>query len=406
MKKRNLRIIAAVILAALTLESGVFAEFEWAKDAVNYCVKNGILSGDGKGNLLLGDNLTREQMARILVDSFGLLPPEPEKVDVNVNELTHVEFVETENSEEAINKEAKEVEEKKTSFSDVNADRWSYGYVETFIGYMKKKGTKFKPEEMVTREEFASSLVLASGLKESNIRNSDILETNFKDYKDVDKDYRKLLCIAVERGYYKGSNQLLRPKDLLTRAEACSFLYQVLGSKKGIVTLSLGVIPSETYMMGEAQVTVEDAKVWAEKNGAHQRFIDIADVYWAYGLITGIRPEIMYAQAAKETGFGNYRGAVVPEQNNWAGIKTKTATGDLTEDHETFETPEDGVRGHFNHMSAYLGLEPVGEPHGRYYSVKSMKWAGTVKTLEELGGKWCPDLYYGYSILHRYIEQM
>ena len=26
--------------------------------------------------------------------------------------------------------------------------------------------------------------------------------------------------------------------------------------------------------------------------------------------------------------------------------------------------------------------------------------------LEELGGKWCPDLYYGFSILHRYIEKM
>lgn len=383
MIKKNIRIIAAILLAVITLGSVSFAEFEWAMNAVEYCVEKEILSGDENGNLLLGNNLTREQMARILIDAFGLLPQESEEEEVE------------------------EVEEPKgPTFSDVPDTRWSYGYVEKFFGFMKKKGTKFKPEETVTREEFAASLVLTSGLKESNLRNPDILETNFKDYKEVDSDYKKLLCIAVERGYYKGSEQMLRPKDLLTRAEACSLLYQVLGAKDGTVTLSLGVIPSETYLVGEPEVTVEEAKAWAEKMGAHQRFIDIADIYWEYGEITGIRPEILYAQAAKETGYGKYGGAVIPEQNNWAGIKTKTATGDLMEDHETFETPEDGVRSHFNHMSAYIGLVPVGEPHGRYYSVKSIKWAGTVKTLEELGGKWCPDLYYGFSILHRYIEKM
>ena len=380
MIKKNIRIIAAILLAVITLSSVAFAEFEWAMDAVEYCVEKEILSGDENGNLLLGNNLTREQMARILIDAFGLLPQEPEEEEVE--------------------------EPKGPTFSDVPDTRWSYGYVEKFLGFMKKKGTKFKPEENVTREEFAASLVLTSGLKESNLRNPDVLEANFKDYKDVDSDYKKLLCIAVERGYYKGSEQMLRPKDLLTRAEACSLLYQVMGAKDGTVTLSLGVIPSETYLVGEPEVTVEEAKAWAEKMGAHQRFIDIADIYWEYGEITGIRPEILYAQAAKETGYGKYGGAVIPEQNNWAGIKTRTATGDLMEDHETFETPEDGVRGHFNHMSAYIGLEPVGEPHGRYYSVKSIKWAGTVKTLEELGGKWCPDLYYGFSILHRYIEKM
>ena len=374
--KKSIRIISAVILSAFVLGSTTFAEYEWAMDAVRYCIDRKILSGNENGDLALGDNLTREQMSRMLIDSFGLLPQDIDE------------------------------EDREPTFSDVSSDRWSYGYVETFLSYMKKKGKKFKPEENVTREEFAASLVLTSGLKESNIRNIDILETNFKDYKDVDSDYKKLLCIAVERGYYKGSEQMLRPKDLLTRAEACSLLYRVLGAKDGLVTLDLGVIQSETYLVGDAEVTVDEAKAWAKKMGAHQRFIDIADIYWEYGEITGIRPEILYAQAAKETGYGKYGGAVVPEQNNWAGIKTRTATGDRTEDHETFETPEDGVRGHFNHMSAYIGLDPVGEPHGRYYSVKSIKWAGTVKTLEELGGKWCPDLYYGFSILHRYIEKM
>lgn len=368
--KKTKKIFAAVLAAVSVLNTAVSAEYEWAKDAVEYCVDKKILSGKENGDLALGDNITREQTAKILVDAFKL----------------------TSNDD--------------MPFTDVLSDRWSYIYIQSFLTCMKKKDKKFNPDEAVTREEFTSSMVLASGLKESNVRNPDILSVNFDDSSDVDSDYKKLMIIAVERGYYKGSDGLLRPKDLLTRAEACSLLYRVLASKDGNLTLDLGVRTSQTSLIGSAQVTVEQAKAWAEKCGAAQIFIDIADTYWKYGEITGIRPEILYAQAAKETGYGKYTGAVKPEQNNWAGIKVKGATGDATEDHETFETPDDGVRAHFNHMSAYIGLEPIGEPHGRYYSVKSMKWAGTVKTLEELGGKWCPDLYYGYSILYNYLGKM
>ncbi len=368
--KKTAKILSVILSLMLLPSLSASAEFEWAKTAVEYCVEHEILSGRGDGDLALGDNISREEMAKIMVDAF---------------------FLNTEN---------------KTQFTDVDESRWSYKYISVFEWSMKVVKDEFNPTEYVTREEFASSLVLASGLRESNIRNPKILDMEFFDYEDVSKDYKKLLSIAVERGYYHGSEQLLRPRDLLTRAEACSLLYQVLGAKEGLVTLTLGVRPSQTNLFGEPEITVDEAKAWAEKCGAHQRFIDIADIYWKYGEITGIRPEILYAQAAKETGYGKYGGAVIPEQNNWAGIKTKTATGDRQEDHETFETPDDGVRGHFNHISAYIGLEPVGEPHGRYFSVKSIKWAGTVKTLEELGGKWCPDLYYGYSILHNFMEKM
>ena len=356
-----------LFLSVLLAQATVFADFEWAKTAVEYCVDKKILSGMEDGNLALGDNITREQMAKIFVDAFSLTKADGEEI----------------------------------GFSDVSEDKWSYNYIYAFKDYMKKNWTKFKPEEAVTREEFAASMVLTSGLKESNMLNRDILSYNFKDADKVDGDYEKLMCIAVEKGYYVGSDSYLRPDDLLTRAEACSLLYRVLSAKNG-ATLSLGVIPSYTELIGEPQVTVDMAKAWAKKCNAAQIFIDIADTYWKYGELTGIRPDILYAQAAKETGFGKYGRKVKAEDNNWAGIKTRTSN----EDHEVFETADDGVRAHFNHVAAYIGVEPYGEPHGRYYSVKSLTWAGTIKTLEELGGKWCPDLYYGYSILHNLLEPM
>src|SRR5690606_23753435 len=127
---------------------------------------------------------------------------------------------------------------------------------------------------------------------------------------------------------------------------------------------------------------------------------------WEYGELTGINPEILYAQAAKETNYGRYTGAVLPEMNNWAGIKVREPMGDRTEDHESFETPEDGVRAHFNHMGVYCGVEPIGEPHPRWYVVMTASWRGTVKYVEDLGGRWAPSPDYGISIVRDYLKYL
>ena len=159
-------------------------------------------------------------------------------------------------------------------------------------------------------------------------------------------------------------------------------------------------------IIGEAQVDAETAKAWAKNKGAAQLFIDAADLYWKYGKETGLRPEVLYAQAAKETAYGKYTGNVVPEQHNFAGIKTVTASGDTTYDHESFATADDGVRAHFNHMAAYVGVQPVGEVHGRYNVVMSTDWAGTIRTVSQLGGRWAPDQEYGNSIIQDYLYPM
>lgn len=374
MNRKILCLTAALMLAA---NSTLAADYGWAQEAVEFCVERRILSGMENGDLALGDNLTREQMAKMLCDAFGL--------DVSI----HREPV----------------------FTDIEEIRWSYGYIGAVAPYLfgGEQTDELDPTELVSREEFCATMILTYGLTKANQRNPRLLDFNFSDADDVSEQYKRLVTIAVERGLMSGSDGRLNPTDNLTRAEACSFLYRALSVKEGKLTIvpsDLGVIQSQTPMLGESAVTVDEAKAWAEAKGASELFVAAADIYWQYGEITGIRPDILYAQAAKETGYGNYGGAVLPEQNNFAGIKVYGATGDATEDHETFATQEDGVRGHFNHMSAYLGLEPVGEVHGRYNSVVKMPWAGTVKTLEDLGGKWCPDLYYGFSILHDYIETM
>lgn len=358
--KKIISLISASIIC-LTVTAPVMAanwqtQYPWAVESVEYCIDNGILSGYDDGDLRLGGNLTREQMAKIFTDTFGLKSSG------------------------------------KVIFNDVPISNWSYNYVSAFQNYMPRKGSSFNGGESVTREEFAASLVKASG--QAAASSYTITNYSFKDASDVDDAYKNLLETAVTNLYMLGDNRNIRPKDLLTRAEACSFLYRVVRPEA-----------NKTSITGEAQVTVEEAQAWAKAKGAAERFIDIAPTYWYYGDLFGIRPEVMYAQAGKETAYGNYGGAVLPEMNNWAGIKIKSPEGDRTEDHETFATPEDGARAHFNHMSAYVGIAPVGEPHDRYYVVKSIAWAGTVKFVEQLGGRWCPDINYGYDILTM-IENM
>lgn len=359
MKKIISLITASIICTAVSLP--VFAAqwqetYPWAVNSVQYCIDNGILSGDENGDLMLGGNLTRAQMAKIFTDTFEL------------------------------------VTDKAIEFSDVSADDWSYKYVRAFQNYMPKKSELFNGGENVTREEFAASLVKASGGKAAS--SYTITNHSFKDAAEVDDAYKNLLETAVTNLYMLGDNKNIRPKDLLTRAEACSFLYRVVNPEA-----------DKTLITGAPQVSVEQAQQWAKAKGAADIFVEIAPVYWHFGEIFGIRPEVMYAQAGKETGYGKYGGAVLPEMNNWSGIKIKSPEGDRTEDHETFATPEDGVRAQFNHMSAYIGIAPVGEPHERYYVVKSLSWAGTVKYIEQLGGRWCPDINYGYDTLNM-IENM
>ncbi len=174
----------------------------------------------------------------------------------------------------------------------------------------------------------------------------------------------------------------------------------------------LGVSPNYYYqgidqrIVGTSLVSLETAIKWAKSKGAADLFLEAAPLYWKYGKLTGIRPEVLYAQSAKETNFGKYTGVVKAEQNNFAGIKVYGQNGDRQEDHETFATMEDGVRAHFNHMSAYVGLDPIGETHGRYASVVKMPWAGTVTTVLELGAKWAPNSTYGESILLHFLKPM
>lgn len=355
--------------------SDVSADYSWAYEAINKLVEKGAISGVDNKNFAPDSSVTKEQFAKML---SGALDIEPAEV-----------------TEEQV-------------YKDIAEDRWSAQYInacsEFFYDDSFGSGA-FNPDENYTREKcaYAISMALGYGGKTSNLLDAKVLD-NFEDTDEITPALKNAIAMTVERGIVKGSDGLIRPKGEVTRAEAAVLLYRAMQYKE---RNSQNLFITQTPIMGESTVTLEQAKRWAQSKGAHERFINAAEYYWKYGEITGIRPEILYGQAAKETGFGKYGGAVAPEQNNWAGIKIKNPTGDKPEDHETFETPEDGVRAHFNHVSVYIGgIEPVGEPHDRYYVIQTVPWKGTVQYVEQLGGKWAPDVTYGYNIVVKMLRGM
>jgi len=332
--------------------------FEWAIDAVEELVDKGIISGMTETQFDPDGEITREQLAKMLTVAFDL------------------------------------TEGGNVPYGDVSKDRWSYKYISSACSFMFIEGDKFQPAKSVSREEAAAAIVKCAGLELPD--DTKRLERDFSDGVLVAPSIKKEVAAAYENELISGIDGKLQPITPIRRCDGALMLYRgMLLEKKGLTPIS-----------GKAQVDAETAKKWATKMGAADGFINVADIYWKYGEITGLRPEVLYCQAAKETNYGKYTGQVTPDMNNWAGIKTAVATGDKPEDHERFATPDDGVRAHFNHMAAYVGLSPVGETHDRYQAALSRSWSGSVRYVQQLGGKWAPASDYGESVVRDYLDKL
>ena len=131
---------------------------------------------------------------------------------------------------------------------------------------------------------------------------------------------------------------------------------------------------------------------------------EIVDLYYQEAGREGLRWDIVFCQALLETGFFRFGGTVVPEQNNFCGLGTTSATVRGV----YFPTPRDGVRAHVQHLMAYttdrLPATPVIDP--RYYLVyKGKVQNGFYTRWSQLNGKWATGSYYAEKILNLH-EQM
>ena len=125
---------------------------------------------------------------------------------------------------------------------------------------------------------------------------------------------------------------------------------------------------------------------------------EIVAYYYEEGSREGIRPDVAFAQALKETGFFRYGGTVTADQNNYCGLGTTSATIKGV----YFPNPQMGVRAHIQHLLAYSSTRrpttPIVDP--RYDLVRNTYGSRTLGEWSDLNGRWAvPGNSYGQEIL-------
>jgi hypothetical protein len=142
----------------------------------------------------------------------------------------------------------------------------------------------------------------------------------------------------------------------------------------------------------------------AEKMNQYVRTLNpnaplLGNFYKTLGEYYEIRGDVAFAQAMLETNYFRYTGDVRNGQNNFAGIG---ATGGGTRG-ASFETAEEGVLAHLQHLYAYATKAPLPNRYPivdpRFHLVNR----GSATTWTALNGKWAvPGTSYGQSILNLY----
>ena len=166
---------------------------------------------------------------------------------------------------------------------------------------------------------------------------------------------------------------------------------------------------ADTSIIGTPLATQEQCVRYLLRNNPNPNLNvsaeEIVAYYYEEGAREGIRPDVAFAQALKETGFFRYGGDVIPEQNNYCGLGT---TGGGVKG-EFFATPQLGVRAHIQHLLAYSSTRqpsmPVVDP--RYDLIKKYRPQifGKLTKWTELNGVWAvPGKHYGQEILSMYRD--
>ncbi|WP_053983791.1 N-acetylmuramoyl-L-alanine amidase [Niameybacter massiliensis] len=161
-----------------------------------------------------------------------------------------------------------------------------------------------------------------------------------------------------------------------------------------------------TPIIGPATATLEQCQEWAIVKKPKQIFIDNLSIYFKECLKVGINPVVAIVQYTKETGYGKFGGVLDETYRNPCGLK-ETASGKddctIAEAHKRFDTWEDGIKAHIDHLALYAGVN--GYPKSNTLDPRHFSYLkGEAPTVEALGGNWCPSATYGHDLLRMMKE--
>lgn len=221
-----------------TLPAGVYTDTKdnWARDAIQAMSQAGYLSGYSDNTFKPSAQITREQAAAI----YGKVLQH----NLNEQELANI-----------VTKEAS------TSYSDVEADRWSSSAIKLVSAAGVMQGTSktaFTPSKTMDREEFVASA--ASLAKKLNITTPVKTEkVTFKDEDSISLDYVADINYMAQRGIVaSGTTENFNPKQPVTRAQAATILNRMLNGA-GLAT------PKHSTTEAKAETAVKEDTKKVEK---------------------------------------------------------------------------------------------------------------------------------------------
>ena len=197
-----------VVKTKENLPTGVYPDTKdnWARDAIQAMTQAGYLSGYADNTFKPSAQITREQAAAI----YGKV------LQHNLNEQELAEIATKESS---------------TSYSDVEADRWSSSAIKLVSAAGVMEGTSktaFSPSKTMDREQFVASA--ASLAKKLNLSTPVKTEkVTFKDEASISSTYLADIQYMAQRGIVaSGATENFNPKQPVTRAQAATILNRML----------------------------------------------------------------------------------------------------------------------------------------------------------------------------------